>query len=137
MRGVRFITAGMLIFLLAVSPCASAANATDMQVKAVAEPILDNILDSFKFDDYFKYKKDLDSALRVPGSSTKFYKINRYVKNVLGPYQDRQYMGVVCKGEIVIVLWKGMFEKSGDDILIKLMLARKNGKFVVTGLWLQ
>ncbi|MCP4650449.1 MAG: hypothetical protein GY853_10270 [PVC group bacterium] len=135
-RGV--LVAVMLIGVLFVSSSLMAANRdTDKYIKTVAEPILDNIFEGFRIDDYSKYAKDFSPSLKLPGAATKFYKTNREVQNLLGNYQTRQHMGILRKGEIIVVLWKGMFDKTNDDVLIKLMLSKKHNKYIVTGLWLQ
>jgi len=110
---------------------------TNSEIRDVAEPILDNILDGFKFDDYLRYSKDFDPALKVIGSRTKFFKVNRYIHNSLGNYMSREYMGNLRKEDMVIVLWKGVFDKTRNDVLIKLVISESNGRFKVTGLWLQ
>ncbi|MBI4845094.1 MAG: hypothetical protein HY810_01235 [Candidatus Omnitrophica bacterium] len=102
-----------------------------------AEKILDNILFGFKLDDYNIYARDFDPALKISGARTKFYHVNRYINRVLGSYVTREYMGSLRKGDIIIVLWKGIFDKSEEDVLIKLVMQKKNSRYYVTGLLLQ
>ena len=110
---------------------------TTQEIRDIAEPILDNILDGFKFDDYLRYSKDFDPALKVIGSRTKFFKVNRYIQSSLGNYLAREYMGSLRKGDMIIVLWKGTFDKTRNDVLIKLVVTERNNRYLVSGLWLQ
>ncbi len=107
------------------------------KIKAIADPILDNVLDGFKFDDYRRYSRDFDPALKVVGARTQFYNVSRYMQRALGNYIARDYLGTLRKGDMIIVLWKGTFDKTSDNVLIKLVLSEKKNRYHVAGLWLQ
>lgn len=55
----------------------------------------------------------------------------------VGKYQDKQYLGFLNQQRYTIVLWKGKFAESKDDILIKLVLSKRQDRTVVVGLWFQ
>ena len=110
---------------------------TTQEIKTVADPLLDNILDGFKYDKYTQYSRDFDPALKVAGSRTKFFKVSRHIRTSLGNYLHREYMGSLLKGDMIVVLWKGKFDKTKNDVLIKLVIKKQGGRYVVTGLWLQ
>jgi hypothetical protein len=55
----------------------------------------------------------------------------------LGKYQSRTYLGFLQKGNFTVVLWRGRFSASDDDVLIKLVLSKRGDKVLVTGLWFQ
>lgn len=138
MRAVKILSIVLLISLVfSINSIAAIGKMSDLQIKSIASGILDNMLEAFKRDDYFKYSQNLDVSLKQSGASTSFFETNRYVKRTLGDYQKRKFMGVLRKGDMVMVLWKGVFDKTSDHVLIKLMLTKKRGKFIVTGLWLQ
>ena len=138
MRAVKILSIVLLISLVfSINSIAAIGKMSDLQIKSIASGILDNMLEAFKRDDYFKYSQNLDVSLKQSGASTSFFETNRYVKRTLGDYQKRKFMGVLRKGDMVMVLWKGVFDKTSDHLLIKLMLTKKRGKFIVTGLWLQ
>lgn len=110
---------------------------TAKDIRIVADLLLDNILNGFKQDDYLEYSKDFDPSLKVLGARTKFFNVNRYIKKFLGNYLYREYIGSLQRGNNTLVLWKGVFDKTENDVLIKLVIARKNNRYFVTGLWLQ
>jgi hypothetical protein len=132
---------GLLVCLLSIG-CISTAHAaerykTSQEMKAVADPIMDNILDGVKMDDYIAYSKDFDQGLKVLGSRTKFFQVSRYLKETVGNYLYREYMGSIHKDNLVVVLWKATFDKSQDDVLIKLFLTKQSNHYVVKGLRFQ
>ncbi len=137
MKKLKIIITLMLLGVLIVPAAADAALRTDKQIRKVAEPIMDNILDGFRFDNYLMYSRDFVRYLKITGARTKFFKTARYMNRQLGPYLSREYIGSLHRGGTIIVLWKGTFEKSKDDILIKLTISRRGRRYKVTGVWLE
>lgn len=46
-------------------------------------------------------------------------------------------MGFLNQKLYTIVLWKGKFSETKNDILIKLVLSKRQDKIMVVGLWFQ
>ncbi|MCG2710964.1 MAG: hypothetical protein L6416_01315 [Candidatus Omnitrophica bacterium] len=128
----------VMVIVLFITPAFAGERAkTTREIKIIADPLLDNILDGFKFDKYTTYSRDFDPSLKVVGSRTKFFKVSRYIKSSLGNYLFREYMGSLLKGDMIVVLWKGKFDKTKNDVLIKLVIKKQGWRYAVTGLWLQ
>jgi len=116
---------------------AEVVGETNEEVTAIAEPILDNILQAFEQNDYIKYAKDFDDTLKESISDKKFVEVNQYFQDSLGNYQSREFLGFFVKGKMSVVLWKARYDKSEDDVVIKLVLSKRADKYLVTGLWFQ
>ncbi|MBU1043775.1 MAG: hypothetical protein KJ915_05185 [Candidatus Omnitrophica bacterium] len=116
---------------------AAPRNKTNQEMKEVADPIMDNILKGVQLENYMAYSKDFDQPLKVLGSRTKFFQVARYLKQTVGNYMYREYMGSLHKDDLVVVLWKATFDKTQDDVLIKLFLTKQNNRYVVKGLRFQ
>ena len=66
----------ILIALVSSRPAAAAlVGHDDGQIKAAAEPILDNLLAGFNDDNYAKYSRDFDTALREALPESKFQQV--------------------------------------------------------------
>ena len=137
MRYVIYVAVILAITVVSVSTFAGVIGRTNEEVRAIAEPILDNILEGFKTDDYRKYSRDLDDTLKETISQKKFLEIDHQIQSSIGNYQSREYLGFLIKGQMTVVLWKGRFDRSVDDVLIKLVVSKRKGKYLVTGLWFQ
>ena len=128
----------VLIVLLAVIPAAAAFIGTNNdQVKAVAEPILDNLLTGFNKGNYAQYSKDFDATLREAIPEKKFQQVREDILKKLGTYKSKKYLGFLNQQAYTIVLWKGAFAGTKNDVLIKLILSKRQNKVVVVGLWFQ
>ncbi|MFH1460001.1 MAG: hypothetical protein ABIG64_06480 [Candidatus Omnitrophota bacterium] len=108
-----------------------------LRIKKIAEPMIDNILKGFALDDYLIYSRDLAENLKVTGARTKFFQVGRNIHNNLGNYVDREFMGILNKQGMTMILWKANFDQTENDVLIKLVISRENKRYVVSGLWLQ
>ena len=140
MRNIKNFQVLILVIVIAslITPAFAVERAkTTQEIKAIADPLIDNIVDGFKFDKYTQYCRDFDPELKVIGSRTKFFKVSRHIKTSLGNYLYRKYMGSLLKGDMIVVLWKGKFDKTSNDVLIKLVIKKQNRRYVVIGLWFQ
>jgi hypothetical protein len=54
----------VVLLVLAIPAAAAPIGISDQQVKATAEPILDNLLAGFNQGNYAQYAKDFDATLR-------------------------------------------------------------------------
>lgn len=134
---IAFLFSLLISLVYSVDAQAAARKKTDQEMKDVADPIMDNILDGVKLENYMAYSKDFDKELKILGSRTKFFQVSRYLKQTMGNYMYREYMGSVHKDNLIVVLWKATFDKSQDDVLIKLFLNKQNNRYIVKGLRFQ
>ena len=113
------------------------AGQSDQEVRAAADPILDNLLAGLQDRDYAKYSRDFDEKLKEAVSEEKFKATEEKIQRQLGKYQSRAYLGYLNQKGMTMVLFKGAFDKAQGDVLIRLILVKKQGKTLVTGLWFQ
>jgi Protein of unknown function (DUF3887) len=127
-----------LIVLLVAMPATAAFVGTDNdQVKALAEPILDNLLAGFNQGNYAQYSKNFDATLREAIPEKKFQQVREEILKKLGAFKSKKYLGFLNQQAHTVVLWKGAFAGTKDDVLIKLVLSKRQDKVVVIGLWFQ
>lgn len=142
--GIKLFVVISLVFLSALPAYAFLRRAdragrtkTTHEMQAIADPILDNVLEGMKFDNFNQYARDFAPNLKVVGSRTKFFKVNRHIKTTLGSYLYRDFMGSLKKDGSFLVIWKGRFKNTNEDVLIKLVLKKHGFKYLITGLWFQ
>ncbi len=123
--------------ILAIPAAAAPVGTSDQQVKAVSEPILDNLLAGFNQGNYAQYAKDFNDTLREAIPEKKFQQVRGELLKKLGKYKDKKYLGFLNQQAYTIALWKGAFANTQDDVLIRLVLSKRQDKVVVVGLWFQ
>jgi len=132
-----FVAAVICLALVSEPASSSVVPGGDKEIQAVADPILDNILDGFNKKNYTRYSKDFSVELISQLSEETFVQTVEQIKTHLGDYQSRQYLGFLSRDDMTLVLWKGRFEKMEADVLIKLTLSQNGRKNEVEGLYFQ
>ena len=137
MRYIRYLVMVSVLCFITFPLSAEVIGKTNSEVQAIAEPILDGILEGFKTNDYNKYSKDFDETLKEVVSEKRFLEIDSRFEDSIGNCQSREYIGFLTKGKMTAILWKARFDKSEDDVLIKLVMSKREDKYLVTGIWFQ
>jgi len=128
---------GLSILFLAMPLTAAPVGTSDQEVKALAEPILENLLAGFNQGNYAQYSKNFDETLREAIPEEKFQQVRRQLMKKLGSFKSKNYLGFLNQQAHTVVLWKGAFTDTQDDVLLKLVLSKRQDKVVVKGLWFQ
>lgn len=138
MNRVKYLIVPVISLFLAVSfSYADVAGKTDTGIQAIAEPVLDGILSGLATTNYEKYTKDFDTMLKGMVSEAKFAEISRQINGSIGKHQSRKYLGFLNKEGMTVVLWKAKFDNTNDDVLIKLVIFKKEDECFVSGVWFQ
>jgi hypothetical protein len=137
---MKFMLGSLMIVLISMltAPALTALLATrDKEVQTVAEPIVDNLLAGYNQGNYAQYSRDFDDTLREAIPEKKFQQVRADILKIMGKYKDKKYLGFLDQQAHTMVLWKGAFEGTPDDVLIKLVIFRQQNKVQVVGLWFQ
>ena len=124
----------------ALSLCPSHAEVigtTDQEVRTIAKPVLENMLEGFKTNNYATYSRDFDATLKEAMTEKKFHAIDGQIENSIGNCETTEYIGFLTKGKMTLILWKAKFDKSESDVLMKLVMSKRGDTYYVTGLWFE
>ncbi|MFA5033342.1 MAG: hypothetical protein WC614_10010 [bacterium] len=125
---------GMLVFSTAN---ANVVSGTKERIQIIGDSLLNNVLDGMKINDYAKYSRDFDVAMKDALPEKAFIATNKQIIELFGEYKNSEYLGFLNQKKTTMFLWKGFFSKSQDDILIKLVVSETDGKYLISGLWFQ
>jgi hypothetical protein len=137
MKGTRGLAFLVLLLMLGSPAPAALIGQNDQQVQAIANPILDAVLTGFNDGNYALYSKYFGPTLKDAITAKKFSRVRADILKNLGKYQSRTYLGFLNKGNFTVVLWRGHFSATKDDVLIKLVLSKRGDQVQVAGLWFQ
>jgi len=124
----------VIVFAISFLPIfgfAEVIGNADEIIKDIANPILNNILDGIKTGNAEKYSKDFKASMRM------FMQKYDQVQAQIGNWKAYKYLGFLNRETETVVLWKGRFSKTDNDVLIKMVISKENGKYLVVGLWFQ
>ena len=126
-----------LILIWQTAAAADPIGKNDKEVRAIADPILNNVLTGFNEGNYAKYSRDFTPTLLEAISAKRFQQVREDILKKIGKYQSRKYLGFYQYNRTTVVLWKGRFSKTDNDVLIKLVVSKRKDKNLVVGLWFQ
>ncbi|MBU0478310.1 hypothetical protein KKC91_07055 [bacterium] len=128
---MRRIVIVFAISFLPVFGFAEVIGNADEIIENIANPILNNILDGIKTSNAEKYSKDFKASRRM------FMQKYDQVQAQIGNWKSYKYLGFLNRETETVVLWKGQFNETNNDVLIKMAISKENGKYLVVGLWFQ
>jgi len=131
------ILAILCSLVIASSAGAEIAGTTDKQVQVVANSLLDTVFEGMADENYDIYTKHFDTTMKESISPDRFKQISQQIKEMFGTYLYREYLGFLNKSDSTIILWKGVFDKAANDVLIKLVVSKRGEQYVITGLWFE
>lgn len=106
---------------------------SDEEIIALAEPLLQNMLDGGNALNYAKFSKDFSHGMRSTIPEDLFAEQSIAVKQVRGQCMSRRPLGVLRKNKTALILWSAHFDKSNDDMLIQLKITYDHGELAITG----
>jgi len=135
MRLLRIAVIAAIVPLFAVPAAANTIGATDKEVQAIADPIMDSILAGMKEGDYAKFSRDFDGLMKQELDTTRFDSRRQEIQAQIGDYSSRTYLGFLNQRGMTVILWKARFTGTTDDVLLKLYLSTEGKRTVAKGLY--
>jgi len=124
---------GLIMFFIIALYGFSFAQDSEKDIKATAEKYLDNLLAGIKENNYEKYSRDFNGELKKSLTRDYLTTVKTNMEQNFGNYKSRQYLGLLRKGQRILVLWKAAFDGTKNDVLIQLFLTKKDNKYQITG----
>ena len=128
---VTILVASLLV--ATISPLAMAADKID-PAEAPAKAVLTDMLLGLKRTDYKLYTRHFSAKLKKLFPRQSFFGIQKKLLGSVGEIEYAEYLGSIVWSGQTMSLFKGRFNKSKDDVLIRLALDLK-GKPQVLGIW--
>lgn len=105
---------------------------TDEEIIALAEPLLQNLLDGASALNYEKFTHDFSHSMRTVMPHELFMEQTIGLQHVRGKCISRKPLGVLRKNKTALVIWSSQYEKTEDDMLIQLKLVFEKDKLVIS-----
>lgn len=105
------------------------------EIRIIAEPILDNILDGARTSNYEMFSRDFHVDFAVMINEQEFNRQQSHGKKHGHVKPGREFLKCLRNEHCVMVLWIGQFENLEGEILIGLNLREINNDIKVVGIW--
>jgi len=118
----------VLVIMLGLSACARKPE------PEYADQIAENILLAMNEDDYARYTKHFDEAMKSTVTEDVFKRNNSLIKSIIGDYESKEFWKVEDKGTYTIVYYKAKFTRE-PEVIVKVVFQETAGAVYVSGLW--
>ena len=107
---------------------------TALEEPSYASAMTDNIIDAIAEDDYAKFSRDLDQAMKDALTETAFQGLRSQLQEGVGDYVSKQYNDIVVQGEITTVVYIAKYTKV-DRVAIVISFRTVDDQNQVAGLY--
>jgi len=111
------------------TPASSPVN-----IQALADPIIENILIGLKTNDYSAFSKDLSQATKIVLSQTSFDQIYNQMQTAVGDYQSKTFFSSSTKDSAITAVYIAGFSKEPAGVFVTLVLQPAGTGYQVEGL---
>lgn len=133
-----FVLLGLVVFIFL--PCVielgqAQTKISDDQIKKIATDEITSIMKSIESQNYDQYSKDFSEKMKSAQKPDDFLALCKKMDSSLGKLDSIDFIGYFIQGNDTIALFKAKYSKTGDDVLVRLVLDLNGPKQNVVGLW--
>jgi hypothetical protein len=107
------------------------AQKSDTEILAVANPIMDNLMDASTAIDYERHVRDFTDRAKSVLPSDRLREVCEAYQNTKGFFAKREFVAVFRRPESVAVVWRQWFTKQPGEFVAELVLVQSGGKYLV------
>jgi len=138
LRKSFWLATGLVLSIGLVSSCTSTTAAqpisrlTEAEVRALADPMAENLLQAMNTSDYAQYTRDFNEAFKQNLSQSAFKTINSLRIETVGPYVSKEFWQMVQKNDKITVAYRAKFTDD-SSVIFSLYLKNIDRKWYVDG----
>ncbi len=104
---------------------------TESGILAIANPIMDNLMQASTDIDHERHVKDFTDTLKAIVTKENLEAQCKEYQTKLGYFSEREFVGVFRKETDVAIFWKQKYTKSSGEHIAFLRLVSADGKILV------
>jgi hypothetical protein len=106
-------------------------NMPDDQVWAVANPIMDNLMDASTVIDHARHVRDFSERAKSVVTPELLRRVCEQYQSEKGYFSQREPLAILRRPGAVAIVWKQWFTKARGEYLAEMILVEREGKFLV------
>ena len=104
---------------------------SDAEIRSVAEPIMNNLMDASTEIDYDRHVRDFTGRLKNRLSREQLERICQDYQSTKGYFADREFVAVFRRPDSVAVVWKQNFTKQPGEFVAEMVLVQQGDRYLV------
>lgn len=107
------------------------AQKSDEEILAMADPVMDNLMEASTAIDYERHTRDFTARARRVLSRSALESICAEYQHTKGFFARREFVAIFRRPDAVVVVWRQWFTKAPGEYLAELVLIEQDGKYLV------
>ena len=108
---------------------------TEQEVLAIAEPIMDNLMDASTEIDHPRHVRDFTDRIKNIVTEAHLKKVCTRYQAEKGYFDERTLISVLRRPDSAMIVWKQTFTKVEGEYLAEMLLVYRDGRFLVDHTW--
>jgi hypothetical protein len=109
----------------------SLESMSDSQIFAIANPIMDNLMEACTAIDYERHVRDFAPRAKSVVTPEHLRRVCEHYQRKKGFFARREAVAVLKRPDAAAVVWKQWFTKAPGEFLAEMILVERDGKFLV------
>ncbi|MGE5215372.1 MAG: hypothetical protein ACM3SP_00055 [Chloroflexota bacterium] len=109
----------------------SIEDMSDDEVLAVANPIMDNLMDASTAIDHQRHVRDFTERAKSVVTPERLRRVCEHYQSEKGFFARREPVAVLKRPGAAAIVWKQWFTKAPGEFLAEMILVERKGKFLV------
>jgi len=127
---IGLIVLSVMVVMLAIAACGGASEPD------YASDIAENILTAINDDNYDQYSEFFTAEMKDKMPEVAVRGINSVIKLEIGTYESKEFWKTENAGLYTTVYYRVRFTNEPEDVIVKVVFQKIEGKVYVAGLWL-
>jgi hypothetical protein len=107
------------------------ATKSDAEILAVADPIMDNLMEASTAIDFERHTRDFTERAKAMLSPEGLRLICEQYQSSKGFFGARKFVAVFRRPDSVAIVWRQAFTKVPGEFVAELVLVQRDGKYLV------
>lgn len=104
---------------------------SDEEVFAIANPIMDNLMDASTHIDHERHVRDFSARLKSIVVKNYLKKVCKQYQGEKGYFSRREPVSVFKRPGAAAIIWRQWFTQAPGEYVAEMLLVEKDGKYVV------
>lgn len=104
---------------------------SDAEILAIAEPIMDNLMDASTQIDYERHIRDFSERLKGKLTRESLQSICQQYQSRKGYFAKREPAAIFRRPDSVAIVWRQWFTQQPGEFVAEMVLIQDNGRYLV------
>ncbi|MCC6141953.1 MAG: hypothetical protein IT389_15215 [Nitrospira sp.] len=107
------------------------AEKSDAEILAIADPIMDNLMEASTAIDHARHARDFTDRLKAIVTKDYLEKVCRQYQNEKGFFGPRTLVAIFRRPHSIAIVWKQQFTNSPGDYVAEMVLVQQGSRYLV------